>query len=286
MDHAGPALEARGLTKDFDVGLRGRRLRALDNVNLRVEAGEVFGLLGANGSGKSTLLKIALGLLRASGGECAVLGRPAGVRAVRRSVGYLPESPAFFPHLTGREVVRYFAALSGCAGKAGAARADEVLAQVGLQAAADRAAGGYSKGMRQRLGLAQALVHDPDLLILDEPTAGVDVVGAAAIDALIAGLRARGKTIVLTSHTVTQIAALCDRVTVLERGRVTLSGEVKTLAAGNGRTWNWAAPNDAAAEQLARWLAERGWPAPTPADDRGRLEQILLAATQGERRDA
>lgn len=285
MDLAGPALEARGLTKDFDVGLRGRRLRALDNVSLRVERGEIFGLLGANGSGKSTLLKIALGLLRASAGDCTVLGRPAGVADGRRRVGYLPESPAFFPALTGRELVRYGAALSGCGRTDLGQRVEDSLQTVGLHAAADRAAGGYSKGMLQRLGLAQALVHDPELLILDEPGAGVDFVGAAEIDTLIAGWRAQGKTIVLTSHTVTQIAALCDRVAVLDRGRVTLGGEVKTLAAGGRRTWIWTAPNEGAAEEWTRWLAERGWPAPTRAADRAQVEQTLPAATRGEPRD-
>lgn len=271
-----PAIELRGLTKEFHVGVSGRRLRALDGVSLTVRCGEIFGLLGANGSGKSTTLKILLGLLAPTAGECRVLGRAAGESAGRARVGYLPEAPAFYAHLSGRELVTYFARLSGLAGgKSLRARVECVLADVGLSAAANRAVGGYSKGMRQRLGLAQALVHDPDLLVLDEPTAGVDLEGSAQIEALILEQRARGKTVLLTSHTVAQVEALCDRVAVLERGRLVLDTSLNELSGRGGARLSWRSPSEAATREMEQWLAARGWPAMERSGPRGALEELL-----------
>ncbi|MEO6246554.1 MAG: ABC transporter ATP-binding protein, partial [Opitutaceae bacterium] len=172
LSSSAPALELRGLVKDFSSGLRGLKLRAVDHLDLRVEAGQVYGLLGPNGSGKSTTIKLLLGLLEPTAGDCAIFGVSSGRVEARRDVGYLPESPYFYRHLSGRELVRFYARMCGMGGATLAARLDEVLELVGLTAAADRRVGTYSKGMLQRIGLAQALVHDPRLLILDEPTAG------------------------------------------------------------------------------------------------------------------
>lgn len=257
-----PALVLRGLTKDFAVGRRGVRLRAVDQLSLRVEAGEVYGLLGANGSGKSTALKLVLGLLTPTAGECSILGVSSRDAAARRAVGYLPESPGLYRYLTGRELVAFFGGLAGVRGAVLRARVDEVLGWAGLAAAADRRVGTYSQGMRQRLGLAQALVDRPRFLILDEPAAGVDAAGCAAQTALIRRLRAEGTAVLLTSHLSDQIAAVCDRVGVLEQGRLVREDSVATLA-GEAEQLRLRgpelAPEDRAA--LERWLRVRGWTA-------------------------
>src|SRR3954462_10179977 len=156
-----PAIELRGLVKDFSIGLRGVKLRAVDHLDLRVEAGQVYGLLGPNGSGKSTTIKMMLGLLEPTAGECHVFGVPGARVEARRNVGYLPESPYFYRHLTGRELVRFYGRMCGVEARTLVARIAETLAVVGLGEAADRLVGTYSKGMLQRVGLAQALVHDP-----------------------------------------------------------------------------------------------------------------------------
>ena len=180
-----PAIELRGLTKDYRVGLGGGRLRVLEQLSLRVGPGQVFGLLGPNGSGKSTTLKILLGLIEATAGTAWIFGCDSRSVAARNRVGYLPEAPYFPPYLSGREVVTFYGRLSGLSRAALPARVREVIAWVGLTGEADRRIETYSKGMLQRIGLAQALVHRPQLVILDEPTAGVDVAGADAMKELI-----------------------------------------------------------------------------------------------------
>lgn len=167
------AVELEGLTKDFATGLRGVRLRAVDHLSLRIGGGEVFGLLGPNGSGKSTTIKVILGLLAPTAGACRVFGVPSERVESRVAVGYLPEAPNFYRFLSGRELVAFYGRICGLSGAKLAARVAEVIAWVGLTEAAERRVGTYSKGMLQRIGLAQALVHDPRLVILDEPTAGL-----------------------------------------------------------------------------------------------------------------
>ena len=272
-----PAIELRGLTKDFPIGLRGVKLRAVDDVTLSVPAGQIFGLLGPNGSGKSTTIKIILGLLEATAGECAVFGVPSGRVEARVDVGYLPESPQFYRYLTGRELVGFYARICGLAGVLLTARVAEVIAWVGLTEAADRRVGTYSKGMLQRIGLAQALVHDPKLIILDEPTAGVDPVGAAAMAELILQLKAQGKTVLITSHLLAQIETICDRVAILDRGRLLLEGAVSELVEPVGREALLADALPAAElAELRAWLAARGRKFETVAQPRARLDQIFL----------
>lgn len=278
------AVELRGLTKDFASGLRGVKLRAVDRLDLRVGAGEVFGLLGPNGSGKSTTIKIVLGLLEPSGGECRVFGESSARSETRRTIGYLPESPQFYRHLSGRELVRFYARLSGFGGARLHDRVEEAIAWVGLESAADRSVGTYSKGMLQRIGFAQAVVHDPRLVILDEPTAGVDPAGAAAMVALIRQLKAQGKTVLITSHRFTEMEDLCDRVAILERGRLLLCGAVEDLTGGAARmalNLDRLAPE--ARQALRTWLGERGLPFEPVALPGTRLEQVYLA--QVERRE-
>jgi ABC-2 type transport system ATP-binding protein len=227
MSH--PAISIKGLTKDFSVGMRGVKLRAVDDLNLEVADNEIFGLLGPNGSGKSTTIKVILGLLGASAGECQIYGKPSHTVAARHSVGFLPEAPYFYRYLSGRELVRFYARVCGVSRAKIATQVDEVIELVGLAEAAHRRVGTYSKGMLQRIGLAQALVHDPQLVILDEPTAGVDPLGSAAIAEIIRELKRRGKTVLLSSHLLAQIEGLCDRVAILHRGKLVREGRVDDL---------------------------------------------------------
>lgn len=271
------ALQLRGLTKDFSIGLRGVKLRAVDHLDLRVEAGQVYGLLGPNGSGKSTTIKILLGLLEPTAGECTLFGVESRRVEARRDVGYLPESPYFYRHLTGRELVRFYAQMCGMRGKVLATRVEEVLATVGMADAASRRVGTYSKGMLQRVGLAQALVHDPRMLILDEPTAGVDPVGAAAISELILKLKAQGKTVLITSHLLGQIEDICDRVAILDRGKLILEGAVQDLV---GRADRQALIVDALPAdellELRSWLASKGRTLESVETPRARLDRLFL----------
>jgi ABC-2 type transport system ATP-binding protein len=272
-----PAIELCGLVKDFSVGLRGVKLRAVDHLNLRVEAGQVFGLLGPNGSGKSTTIKIILGLLDPTAGECRVFGVPGSRVEARIDVGYLPESPYFYRHLSGRELVRFYARICGLGALKLSARVDEVIDLVGLTDAADRRVGTYSKGMLQRIGLAQAIVHDPRLVILDEPTAGVDPVGAAAISELILQLKAQGKTVLITSHLLAQIEDICDSVAILDHGKLMVEGAVRDLV---GRTDRQALVVEALSSgdlaDLKTWLAARGRSLESVEQPRARLDRIFL----------
>lgn len=271
------ALELQGVVKDFAVGLRGLRLRAVDHLDLTVRAGQVYGLLGPNGSGKSTTIKIILGLLEPGAGQAKVFGVPSGSVAARREVGYLPESPYFYRHLSGRELVRFYGRMCGLGGAALEGRIAELLRTVDLTDAADRRVGTYSKGMLQRIGLAQALVHDPRLLILDEPTAGVDPVGSAAIAELILRLKAQGKTVLITSHLLGQIEDICDRVAILDRGRLILEGSMEDVV---GRPDRQAlvveAMSPAEIEELRAWLAARGRRLESVESPRARLDRVFL----------
>ena len=218
------AVELTGFAKSFSTGWTGGRLNAVRGLTLQVAPGQVVGLLGPNGSGKSTTLKALAGLLVPSAGECRIFGCRAGSDEARALVGYLPESPQFPAHLTGRGFLEYCAGLSSLESTATAGRVDEVLAWSGLAEAAMYRVGTYSKGMAQRLGLAQAVLHDPPLVLLDEPASGLDPAGRLELSRLIRELAARGKTVVFSSHLLTQAAELCDRLVLLGRGRSLAEG--------------------------------------------------------------
>ncbi len=224
------AIETRDLSKYFRVSLR-RKVVGLDRLNLAVRPNEVYGLLGPNGSGKSTTLKLILGLFQPSEGEAFIFGMSAERVASRVSVGFLPENPYFYRYLSGEETIRFFGRLCGMRGKNLEDKIDELLALVGLEAHRHRRLAGYSKGMLQRVGLAQALVHDPGLILLDEPTAGVDPIGSIEIRNLIIKLKQMGKTVLLCSHLLDQVQDICDRVGILHYGKMILEGEVKDLLA-------------------------------------------------------
>jgi ABC-2 type transport system ATP-binding protein len=275
---AAPALEMRDLTKDFSVGVRGVRVRAVDQLNLVVGVGEIFGLLGPNGSGKSTTIKMILGFLAPTAGRCAIFGVPCGQPESRIAVGYLPESPDFYRYLTGRELVSFYGEICGMQGIRLRERVGEVIEQVGLTHAAKRRVGTYSKGMLQRIGFAQAIVHEPKLLILDEPTAGVDPVAAAAISKLLLELKSQGTTIVITSHLLGQIEEICDRVAILQRGRLLVEGRVSDLIRnGSGLpALRIASLSSTDREELDRWLALRGHPPSAVESPRARLDAVFL----------
>lgn len=219
-----PAIELAGFSKSYRTGWTGGRLHAVRDLTLSLAPGQVLGLLGPNGSGKSTMLKALAGLVFPTAGSCRILGHPAGSDAARALVGYLPESPKFSPHLTGREFLHYCAGLSSLEPDHSAARVGETLRWSGLGEAAGRPIETYSKGMVQRLGLAQAILHDPAVVLLDEPASGLDPAGRLALGGLIRELAARGRSVVLSSHLLPQAAEICDRLAILGRGRLLAEG--------------------------------------------------------------
>ncbi|MBN8456259.1 MAG: ABC transporter ATP-binding protein [Verrucomicrobia bacterium] len=250
MADAPPAVEIRNLVKDFATSFRRRRLRAVDGVSLMIGAGEVYGLIGPNGSGKSTTMKALLGLVVPTAGSCAIFGKDSLRVDSRQEVGYLPENPYFYKHLTGAETLRFYGRLCGMGGRVLEARIGELLELVDLTDARDRRVGAYSKGMLQRVGLAQALVQDPRLVILDEPTAGVDPIGSRQIRDLIFKLRERGITVFLCSHLLEQVQEVCDRVGIIFQGKMVREGRLEELIAIEDQTE--VVLRDASPELVAR----------------------------------
>jgi ABC-2 type transport system ATP-binding protein len=231
-----PAVAVLGLTKIFPVPLHRQSIVAVRDLDLRIESGEVYGLLGPNGSGKSTTLKIILGLVSPTRGRTEIFGRDSRLVESREAVGFLPENPYFYKYLTGEETLRFFGRLCGLRGAPLKNRIDELLDLVGLTKARKRRLGTYSKGMLQRIGLAQALVHDPRLVVLDEPTAGVDPAGSREIRDLILDLRRRGITVLLSSHLLAQAQEICDRVGILADGVLVREGHLQELIAIENQT--------------------------------------------------
>ena len=231
-----PAIAFIDLTRDFPIGLRGYKLRALEKVNLRIPPKGIFGLLGPNGSGKSTAIKIILGLLKPSTGACEVFGKPAGNLESRNRIGYLPENPHFPSFLSGRELVTYFGGLSGMEKQHVKERTEKVIELVGMTHCANRKIRTYSKGMLQRIGLAQALVHNPDVLVLDEPLSGLDPKGTQEVLDLLLKLKNKGKVILISSHLLTRVEEVCDRVAILHRGHLLKEGKLDDLLQDQGNT--------------------------------------------------
>ena len=225
------AVEIRNLVKEFKTSFRRKPLRAVDDVSIRIMPGEVYGLIGPNGSGKSTTMKALLGLVAPSAGQCSIFGRDSRKVDSRDEVGFLPENPYFYKHLSGAETLRFYGKLCGLGGRELEDRVTELLALVDLEGARDRRLGGYSKGMLQRIGLAQALVQEPRLVILDEPTAGVDPLGSRQIRDLILKLRDQGITVFLCSHLLEQVQEVCDRVGIIFRGKLVREGKLEDLIA-------------------------------------------------------
>ncbi len=224
-----PAVQINNLTKIFPVPFRKEKVVAVDALSLRVEAGEVYGLIGPNGSGKSTTMKVLLGLISATSGSSAVFGLSSSETASRGSVGFLPENPYFYKYLTGAETLSFYGKLCGLSRRKIKERTSELLSLVDLENARDRRLGGYSKGMLQRIGLAQALIGDPRLVVLDEPTAGVDPAGSRKIRDLIIELKQRGISVILSSHLLEQVQEVCDRVGIIFQGKLVKEGKLEEL---------------------------------------------------------
>jgi len=227
---AAAAIEVDSLDKIYRSGrLRRGGFHALRGVSFQVQPGQIFGLLGPNGAGKTTVIKVLLGIVRKSGGRALLLGRPAGWRAGRHNIGYLPENLRIAPHHTARTALEYYGRLSGLSTRDVRQQLDRRLEMVGLDGWAETRVRKFSKGMVQRLGLAQALLHDPDLLILDEPTDGLDPVARNAIRELLVKLRGEGKTVFLNSHLLQEVERVCDQVGILDQGQVRFVGRIDEI---------------------------------------------------------
>ncbi|WP_435893926.1 ABC transporter ATP-binding protein [Oceaniferula spumae] len=231
-----PAVQINHLVKEFTSPFRKSKVKAVDDVSLTIMPGEVYGLIGPNGSGKSTTMKALLGLLAPSAGSCYVFGQNSMRTDSRQEIGFLPENPYFYKHLSGEETLKFYARLCGLRGKMLHKRIDEMLELVSLEDARKRRIGGYSKGMLQRVGLAQALIHEPRLVILDEPTAGVDPVGSRQIRDLIVNLKERGVTVFLCSHLLEQVQEVCDHVGIIFKGKLVKEGRLEDLIAIEDQT--------------------------------------------------
>ncbi|HEV7902564.1 MAG TPA: ABC transporter ATP-binding protein [Pyrinomonadaceae bacterium] len=233
-----PAIEIDDLTKDYEVGFwRKRKVRALDGLSLAVEEGEIFGFLGANGAGKSTTMKLLMRLIYPTHGRARIHGRDIEDISMHASIGYLPEHPYFYDYLTARELLEYCAELFGYTRRDCRARAARMLAAVRLEEKSwDKQLRKFSKGMLQRVGLAQALVNDPAIVFLDEPMSGLDPIGRREVRDLIAALRTTGTTVFFCSHILSDIEVLCDRAAILQRGKLAHIGRLADLRMAAGDT--------------------------------------------------
>jgi len=224
------SIRIEGLTKQFPSGWPGRPpATVLDGLSLSVRQGEIYGFLGPNGSGKTTTIKVLIGLIRATSGAVELLGKPVGDVPTRRRIGFLPESPYFYDYLTAEEFLTFYGHLAGMDRAGLAGRVSRLLEVVGLVEARTRQLRKFSKGMLQRVGLAQALIHDPELVILDEPMSGLDPIGRKQVRDLILGLRDQGKTVFFSTHIIPDVEMICDRVGVIVKGKLLATGRVDEL---------------------------------------------------------
>jgi ABC-2 type transport system ATP-binding protein len=279
-----PAVRIEKLVKDFTVPFRREKLRAVGGISLEMAPGEVYGLIGPNGSGKSTTMKILLGLIGPTAGRTEIFGISSRRVSSRRAVGYLPENPYFYKHLTGEETLRFYGRLCGLRGGNLKERIGELLELVALEDASDRRLGGYSKGMLQRIGLAQALIQEPRLVVLDEPTAGVDPAGSRKIRDLILEMKTRGISVILCSHLLEQVQEVCDRVGIIHRGRLVCEGALEDLINIEEQTDIVLenAPAELLEEIRGRVEASPGARVVRMGHPRTTLERLFLRETAGE----
>jgi ABC-2 type transport system ATP-binding protein len=249
-------VETIGLTKDYEVGhIATKTRRALHGLDLAVEEGETFGLIGPNGAGKTTTLKLLMGLVFPTEGEAKILGKPVDDRDMKREIGYLPEHPYFYDYLTGRELLLYFGQLFGLEKSERRARAEELLDKVGMTDSADVPLRKYSKGMTQRLGIAQALINRPRVVFFDEPMSGLDPVGRREMTLLVRELKDAGVTVFFCSHILPDVEQLCDRVAILNRGKLVEIGRLSEILDVSVQTVEVIV--EGASEALERQLRER-----------------------------
>ena len=279
---SGLAVEIKNLVKEFKPSFRAKTIRAVDEVSLSISAGEVYGLIGPNGSGKSTTMKALLGLVAPTSGTCAIFGKDSLKVDSRNDVGFLPENPYFYKHLSGAETIRFYGKLCGMRGRELEDRVNEMLSLVDLEDARDRRLGGYSKGMLQRIGLAQALVQDPRLVILDEPTAGVDPTGSRQIRDLILKLKDRGITVFLCSHLLEQVQEICDQIGIIHHGKMVRQGRLEDLISLEDRTeLILDQPSPELLEKIRALIAsEEGSKLLSEGHPRTTLESLFLEETQ------
>lgn len=278
-----PAVTVENLTKVFKSGLGQPAFVAVRDVSFTVQSGEVYGLIGPNGSGKSTAMKAILGLLAPTQGHTSIFGRSSLEVESRRQVGFLPENPYFYKHLSGMETLLFYGRLCGLRGSRLKERAREMLKLTDLESATNRRVGGFSKGMLQRLGLAQALIHEPRLIVLDEPTAGVDPSGSRKIRDLILGFKEQGITVLVTSHLLEQMQEVCDRIGIMAQGRMVREGRLDELIAVEDQTelvLQNATPE--LLEGIRELLAKQGGGARVLhcGQPRTTLERLFLEATE------
>lgn len=253
-----PVVLAQGLTKVFSDFWMRAQVRAVDNLDLRIEPGQIFGLIGPNGSGKSTTIKMILGLLHKTSGRLTVFGKPPSDIAVKKRIGFLPEESYLYQFLNSRETLDFYAKLFGYPRATRRRRIDELLSMVGLDAVAHRPVGQFSKGMQRRVGIAQALINDPEFLILDEPTSGLDPIGIRQVKDLIIDLGKRGKTILLSSHLLSEVEDVCDSMTILYGGKKRAEGtRDELLTAGDRTVIETEALDQRQAESITRYIEER-----------------------------
>lgn len=229
-------VEIENLSKDYETGFwKKKKVRALDGLTLSVEGGQIFGFLGANGAGKTTTIKLLMRLMYPDGGSAKILGQDINNVSMHSRIGYLPENPYFYDYLTARELMDYCAQLFGIASEERKRRTEELLTRVGLDEKSwTRQLRKFSKGMLQRVGLAQALVNNPEIVFLDEPMSGLDPVGRREVRDLIASLRSEGKTVFMSTHILSDIEALCDRVAIMQKGKLAHTGRLEELLEKTG----------------------------------------------------
>jgi len=254
----------------------------LRGLSFSVRQGEIVGFLGPNGAGKTTTLKILIGLIRPTSGSVKLLGAPAGDVETHRRIGYLPESPYFYDYLTAEEFLRFYGRLAGMSGESLTHRVTLLLEMVGLKDARTKQLRKFSKGMLQRIGLAQALIHDPELVLLDEPMSGLDPIGRKEVRDLILQLRDQGKTVLFSSHIIPDVEMICDRVTVVVKGELLAAGRVEDLV-GHGRTRSIEVICDGLPEHAApAWhstaikMVRRGSQSLIVLPDTGLIDQVLV----------
>lgn len=278
-----PALEFQALDKVFQLGLQRRPVHAVRGVSLAVEPGEIFGYLGPNGAGKTTSMKMAMGLIQPTAGAVRLFGAPATSPKIRARVGYLPEHPYFYDYLTATEILDFFGELYGLPRAARRARASELLELVGLGDAKGRRLRQFSKGMLQRVGIAQALINDAELVMLDEPLSGLDPIGRKEVRDIIVSLRERGKTVFFSSHILHDIETICDRVAIIREGSVERVGRLDDLLRGTGRAVIEASgASPAALEALGELGAVKALGAGVRVElDEARTDQALRVLLDG-----
>jgi len=223
------AIETDKLTKEYRIGFWGKRVRVLSQLDLTVHQGEIFGYLGPNGAGKTTTLKLLIGLLRPTSGEARILGRPPGDVGVKQQVGFLPEQPSFYEYLTGRELLNFYGQLLGLDRSLRRERVERLARQLRIESALELQIRKYSKGMLQRLGLAQALLNDPRVVLLDEPLSGLDPIGRREVRDLLLRLKSEGRTVFFSSHIIPDVEVVCDRVGILVGGRLVAQGPLDEI---------------------------------------------------------